>query len=122
MICPICKSEISNENVESCPECKVDIRKFFDVQKKYPWVHVYTTNTELDAEMFKANLESAGIPVQILKQIDSTRMFTVGVLAIVKIFVPSVYLQEAEDIINAIDSSDFDEEETDEKESNNPNV
>lgn len=110
MICPICKTEISDENTETCPECKVDIRKFFDVQKKYPWVQVYTTNTELDAEMFKANLESAGIPVQILKQIDSTRMFTVGVLAIVKIFVPSPFITEAEDIIHAIDSGNFDDE------------
>jgi hypothetical protein len=53
--------------------------------------------------MFKANLESAEIPTQILSQIDSTRMLTVGNLAIVKIYVPLPYVNEALEIIHAIE-------------------
>ncbi len=68
------------------------------------WELVYTTNREIVAEMYKANLEGAGIPVSILSQVDSTRMLTVGNLAIVKIYVPKQFLKTAKDIINAINS------------------
>jgi len=74
-------------------------------EKEISWVLVHTTNTEIDGEMFKANLESAGIPVQLLIQVDSTRNFTVGGLAVVKIFVPDFYLGEAKDIINEIENN-----------------
>lgn len=76
-------------------------------KQKYPWVLVYTTNTLLEAEMFKANLENAGIPTQILSQVDTSRMLTIGDLAIVKIFVPSPMLKEAEDLITAIESGEY---------------
>jgi hypothetical protein len=81
------------------------------------WVHIYTVNTEIDAKMFKDNLESVQIPVQILSQVDSTRMFTVGSLAIVKLFVPSDKYAEALEIIKNIEDNiepygfDDDEEE-----------
>lgn len=68
------------------------------------WELVYTTNREIVAEMYKANLEGACIPVSILSQVDSTRMLTVGNLAIVKIYVPKQFLKTAKDIINAINS------------------
>lgn len=66
------------------------------------WVLVYTTNTDLEAEMIKANLKGAGIPCEILSQVDTTRMFSVGELAIVKIFVPSEHKDESIEIINDI--------------------
>ena len=55
--------------------------------------------------MLKGNLENAGIPVSILSQVDSTRMFTIGNLAIVKIFVPSPFYEEAAEIIKTIEKS-----------------
>ncbi|MBI5325258.1 MAG: DUF2007 domain-containing protein [Ignavibacteriae bacterium] len=62
----------------------------------------------IDAEMFKANLESADIPVHILSQVDSTRQLTIGDLAIVKIYVPSIYETDAKAIIQQIESgNDF---------------
>ena len=72
--------------------------------ENYDWELVYTTNREIVAEMYKANLEGAGIPVSILSQVDSTRMLTVGNLAIVKIYVPKQFLNTAKEIINAINT------------------
>ena len=68
------------------------------------WKLVYTTNTQMDAEHYKANLEGANIPVQILSQFDSSRMITVGDFAVVKIFVPEKYYEDAKKIIDDINS------------------
>lgn len=78
--------------------------------KRIPWVLVYTTSTLIDAEMFRANLEGANIPVQVLSQVDSTRMFSVGELAIVKIFVQSPYYEQAKEIINHIESNEYNDD------------
>ncbi|MCX7736582.1 MAG: DUF2007 domain-containing protein [Candidatus Kapabacteria bacterium] len=78
--------------------------------ERIPWVLVYTTNTLIDAEMFRANLEGADIPVQVLSQVDSTRMFSVGELAIVKIFVQSPYYEQAKEIINHIESNEYNDD------------
>lgn len=105
MICPYCSALIQNEGASICSECGnvIDTENVNHI--KHSWVIVYTTNTLIDAEMFKANLESAGIPTQILSQIDSTRNFTLGGLAIVKIFVPEPYYDHALEIINEIDNN-----------------
>ena len=102
MICPLCHSDIRIQTV--CPVCGTEIELEGDEDRHYPWILVWTTNTLLDAEMFKANLESADIPVHILSQVDSMRQFTVGELAIVKIYVPSIYETDARAIIEAIES------------------
>lgn len=73
-------------------------KKSDDIQ----WVLIYTTNTQLEAEMLKANLSGAGIPCEILSQVDTTRMLSVGELAIVKIFVPREHKEEAKEIIQDI--------------------
>lgn len=80
-----------------------DDDKEFD-DNDYDWEIVYTTNREIDAEMYKANLEGAGIPVNILSQVDTTRMFTIGNLAVVKIYVPIQFFNSAKEIIDAINS------------------
>ncbi len=77
-----------------------------DNNKSYTWVLVHTTNTQIDAEMLKSNLESADIPTQIISQIDTTRMFTIGHLAIVKIYVPTPYYSEAMQIIDMIEKGE----------------
>lgn len=71
------------------------------------WLHVYTTNTEIDAELIKQNLEMNEIPTQILSQVDSTRQFTVGELAIVKIYVLREDFEKAHKIIKQIDNGEF---------------
>lgn len=72
------------------------------------WVQVYKTNTEIDASMIQANLKGAGIPCQVLSQVDSTRMFNVGELAIVKVFVPQEHVEESKQIIDNINSQNVD--------------
>lgn len=94
-----------------CPECKIALleeeesealeRAISELQAE--WVHIYTTNTEIDAEMLKDNLESADIPVHLLLQIDTTRQFTIGGLAIAKIFVRSNDAEDALAIIRDIE-------------------
>jgi len=84
-ICPICESEIDVE---------------FDPAKD--WRLLYTTSEIIDGEMLKANLESAGIPVQLLSQVDTTRMLNLGNLAIVKLFVPYQYEYEAKRLLKKI--------------------
>ncbi|MEN6510813.1 MAG: DUF2007 domain-containing protein [Chloroherpetonaceae bacterium] len=79
-------------------------RKENDDDNDYDWEIVYTTNREIDAEMYKANLEGAGIPVNILSQVDTTRMLTMGDLAVVKIYVPIQFFNSAKEIIDAINS------------------
>ncbi len=77
------------------------------------WKLVYTTNLPMDAEHYKANLEGADIPVQILSQFDTSRMITIGDFAIVKIFVPEEYYEDALQIIEDInrEQNDNDEQE-----------
>jgi len=77
----------------------------------YQWRLVYTTNTVIDAEHYKANLEGADIPVQILSQFDSSRMITVGGFAVVKIYVPEEFYAESMEIINDIEKNQNTEDE-----------
>lgn len=77
------------------------------------WVLVYETNTEISAEFIKQNLENNGIPTNILSQVDSTRQFTVGYLAIVKIFVLREDIEKAIELINEIDSGQLSINEND---------
>ncbi len=100
--CQICNSEI--EDTTTCPVCGAEIEHNNNEEEQYPWLLIYTTNTLMNAEMFKVNLESAGIPVQILSQFDSPHQLTVGNLAIVKIYVPSIYETDAREIIEQIES------------------
>jgi len=71
------------------------------------WVLIYETNTEINAEFIKQNLENNGIPTNILSQVDSTRQFTIGYLAIVKIYVLREDMYKANELINEIDSGHF---------------
>lgn len=69
------------------------------------WELIYTTAKDYEANMFKANIESSGIPVQILSQQDTSRMLTVGNLSIIKLYVPSGDYEEALQIIIEIEKN-----------------
>lgn len=76
------------------------------------WELAYTCNTDIEAHHIKANLSGAGIACEILSQVDTTRMFTMGELAIVKLFVPADKLETAKEIIEAIiNSEDLNDDE-----------
>jgi len=106
MICPSCTYYTDYNDLSNCPICGCDLDYLtLENINNYPWMLVYTSNDYIDAQMFKANLESADIPAHVLSQIDSTRQFTLGELSIVKIFVPSPLAVEAREIIDSIENS-----------------
>ena len=63
------------------------------------WVVVYTTSTEFDAHLIKGMLDSNDIPARVLSQVDTTRQFTLGNLAIVKIYVLKSDYEKAKKLI-----------------------
>ena len=78
------------------------------------WVLVYTTFSEIDADMLKENLESAGISATILSQKDSS--FPVpGDLSKVKLFVKKADVSEALEFIQTVKSQSLDSGEDDEE-------
>jgi hypothetical protein len=100
MKCPICLNQAGN--VSLCPYCgsrlEVDLSGGI-----IDWEVIYTTNDLIEAQMYKANLESAEIPAHIHSQFDTSRMLMVGALAVVKILVPRPYSAEARELIELIE-------------------
>lgn len=80
------------------------------------WELAHTCNTDFEAHHIKANLTGAGISCEILSQVDTTRMFTMGELAIVKLFVPADDLDLAKEIIEAIANNEDELSDVDLKE------
>jgi len=97
--------------MEFCPDCGtplLDEEEAAHLEKainelQSEWLHIYTTSTEIDARMIESFLVGAGIPTHVLLQIDTTRQFTIGGLAVVKIFVRSSDAEEALIIIRDIE-------------------
>ncbi len=96
--CDICKNSFAEVSI--CPYCGARIDVTTD--ENTAWSVAYKTDNIMDATNYKALLEGADIPVQILSQIDTTRMFTFGDLSIVKIMVPKPYLLEALGIFESL--------------------
>ncbi len=111
-ICPNCEYEYI-EGISICPDCNValvDELKNFSELSEDEWVLVYTTFSEIDANMLKENLESAGISASILSQKDSS--FPVpGDLSKVKLFVKKADVPEALEFIQTVKSNSVDTEE-----------
>ena len=97
--CPSCKKEFEDD-VIVCPDCGIEL---IPVETVEDWVTVYTTESEVEADMLKANLNGAGIDVVILNEKD-TSFPGPGDLSIVKVTVhPKDFVeakQSVEDIIN----------------------
>lgn len=75
------------------------------------WAVVFSTNTEYEAHMIRANLESSGIPCLVFSQRDHVYFLTVGDMAVVNVMVPKQHLLEAQEFLRKMDLFD----ETDEK-------
>lgn|GEM_PF-1656019 len=69
----------------------------------WTWVLLREVGTEIEAMLIAGRLHSAGVPAQVLSQVDSTRNFTVGALAIAKVYVPSPMLARAEEVLGGDD-------------------
>jgi hypothetical protein len=70
------------------------------------FVVAYTTSTDYEADMIKANLEGAGINAVVFNQHDHVYFTNMGALALVNIMVPRSQLEEARDIIAALMSDE----------------
>lgn len=70
-------------------------------EKNRDWVLVYTTSDEIEALLIKGMLENVEIAAQVLSQIDTTRQFNVGRLAIAKIYVLKEDYETAKELIEA---------------------
>ncbi len=105
MVCNICLNEVSEVSI--CPICGADLE--IDNSLDNEWVHCYTTNDMIEAEMLKSQLLSAGIPIEILSQFDSARMLTVGELSLIKIYTPKPYFKEVRELIPELLKGNSDE-------------
>ena len=113
MICPKCESHYI-KGITVCPDCQTELIPFAEYEGNlvHPkdWVIVYTTDVNYEADMYKANLEGAGIEVLILDQNDNN--FPVpGDFSIIKILVKNSDAEEANAIINDINSHSTDADE-----------
>ncbi|NWF87884.1 MAG: DUF2007 domain-containing protein [Ignavibacteriaceae bacterium] len=73
-VCPNCEYEYV-EGIAFCPDCGSTLLADEDYMKPEEWNEknweiVYTSSQEIEVEMLKDNLESAGINVVILSQKD----------------------------------------------------
>jgi len=106
MICPKCEYEYV-EGIKVCPDCGTTLISVEDFEGHlvHPkdWIIVYTCDEPYEAEMFKPNLESAGIDALILSQKDKS-FPAMGDLSVVKLLVKKTDQQTAIEIINDINS------------------
>lgn len=101
MICPNCEMEYV-EGINTCSDCGVALVTVDDFKGNLvtpnDWGVIYSTDVMYEAEMYKANLESAGIEVNILGQKDLS--FPVpGDLAIIKLLIKKADSEKAQSII-----------------------
>lgn len=99
--CDVCGIDVAAD-AEWCPVCGAEMnREYPQKRDDFSWEIARTVSTVIEAELMAGRLRGHGIPAIVLSQVDSTRNFTVGDLAIAKIFVPSFYQEEAARILSA---------------------
>ena len=104
MICPQCEYEYV-ESVETCTDCGSKLVTSEDFEGNLihhsDWCVACTCANNIEAEMMKTNLESAGIESLVLSQSD--RSFPVdGNMTVVKVLVQKTDSEEAVAVINDI--------------------
>lgn len=113
-VCPNCKYEYI-EGIVICPDCNTPLVNASEL-KKYPelseedWVLVYTSFSEIDVDMLRENLESAGIAASVLSQKDSS-FPAPGDLSVVKLMVKKSDVQSALEFIQEVKTKTPDSEE-----------
>ena len=111
--CPVCKNDTPIDNTH-CVVCGADLEEHSE-EKEIEWEIARTVSTVVEAELIAGRLRSYGIPAIVLSQVDSSRNFTVGGLAIAKVFVPQFALEEATNIL-AVDEDAIEDDEIEDEE------
>ncbi len=114
--CEICTTEIARD-ADVCPVCGAEVEKQESLSElieseEITWTIVRVVSTVIEAELMAGRLRAHGIPAIVLSQVDTTRNFTVGELAVAKIFVPSVYAAKAERMLS-VDADEWEEDDDD---------
>ncbi len=115
-VCPNCEYEYV-EGITFCPDCGsalVDEEFYWKPEEwtEENWEVVYTSNQEYEVEMFKNNLEGAGITATVLSQKD--RNFpTPGDLSQVKLLVKKADVAAALNYIQQVKSQSSTDDEED---------
>jgi len=114
-ICPICLNAVP-DHLDRCPICsaELDLDDPIEIDEEIDWRIVRTVSTEIEARLIAGRLRSEQIPAFVLSQVDTTRNFTVGALAVAKVFVPVQLLARAERVLST-PPAEFPEEEADEE-------
>jgi hypothetical protein len=63
------------------------------------WAVAYTTGTDYEAQMVRANLEGAGFPCMVFSQRDHVFFLTLSDMAVVNVMVPKSMLTQAQDVL-----------------------
>jgi Putative prokaryotic signal transducing protein len=100
LLCPNCLHAVPDD-LDRCPFCSEELesRAQEEIDERIEWKIVRTVSTEIEARLMAGRLIANGIPAFVLSQVDSTRNFTVGALAVAKVFVPETLLEEAKRIL-----------------------
>ena len=99
ILCATCLHAVPDD-LERCPFCSEEIgAEHGEIDERIEWRIVRTVSTEIEARLIAGRLRANGIPAFVLSQVDSTRNFTVGALAVAKVFVPEELLPGAETIL-----------------------
>ncbi len=77
-----------------------------DPNKIENWTCVMQRNTEIEVEMAKNYLSNLQIPSNILSKRDSAYSLTVGEMAIVYLYVPDEYEEEAREALKEWEEAD----------------
>ena len=113
-VCPNCNYEYVL-GITICPDCNMplvdsaDLSKYSDLSEE-DWVLVYTAFSEIEADMLKENLESAGISASVLSQKDSS-FPAPGDLSTIKLFVKKADVHDALEFIQEVKRKPLDSEE-----------
>ena len=101
VICSVCLHTVPSE-LSECPFCEsaLDGGSAEEVNEELRWEIVRTVSTEIEATLIAGRLRAFGVPAFVLSQVDSTRHFTIGALAVAKVFVPEGFLPQAQLILS----------------------
>ncbi|MBC8144718.1 MAG: hypothetical protein H7X80_03975 [bacterium] len=104
IVCSNCHHAVPT-GLTSCVSCGADVDPDDDstvdndAEVAPKWSIIRTFSTEIEARIVAGRLIAHGVPACVLSQVDTTRNFTVGALALAKVFVPDAMRPEAEDIL-----------------------